>query len=87
MTGFEQSNEPWNFLTVVRTTVSQASDSPAVGKVLEEWAAETFATGQPIAALDTAPYGRFAGGLRVTSPDGVRVVYGPDGTLQYFARM
>lgn len=30
--------------------------------------------------------GRFAGGLRFVSPDGVQVIFGPDGTLQYFAR-
>jgi RHS repeat-associated protein len=31
--------------------------------------------------------GRFAGGLRFVSPDGIGVVFGPDGTVQYFGRM
>jgi hypothetical protein len=41
----------------------------------------------PATTVVKTPAGRFAGGLTFISPDGVGVVYGPDGTLQYFGRM
>ncbi len=30
--------------------------------------------------------GRFAGGLRFVSPDGIGAVFSPDGTFEYFGR-
>ena len=41
----------------------------------------------PETTVEVTQTGRFAGGLTFISPDGVGVVYGPDGTLQYFGRM
>ena len=39
------------YTRVAGTAISQATYSTAVGQVFEEWAAETFATGRPIAAF------------------------------------
>ena len=41
----------------------------------------------PATTIVRTPAGRFAGGLTFISPDGVGVVYGLDGTLQYMGRM
>ena len=41
----------------------------------------------PATTVDTAQGGRFAGGLRFISPDGVGVQFSRDGTIEYFGRM
>jgi hypothetical protein len=40
----------------------------------------------PNTTVETMQGGRFAGGLKFVSPDGIGVVYSPDGTLEYFGR-
>ena len=41
----------------------------------------------PATTVERVQTARFAGGIRFISPDGIQVVFGPDGTLQYFGRI
>ncbi len=40
----------------------------------------------PNSTIETMQGGRFAGGLKIVSPDGVGAVYSPGGTLEYFGQ-